>query len=463
MQQLRDILTRARARARQLGRPVLASYSEPVMPMDPLDALGDDGPQMYWASADRGLMLAGLGEAAVVRPAGPQRFHDAGRAAAQLFTDAIVEPAAMNPVLMGGFAFDHQGARTAAWSGFDTSSLVVPQVLLRRRGEDCGVTVCALVSFETDVETTAAELEALQSRAMTRRAGDAAPLSIQTTVTATAATPEWTELIGRAVAAIRAGAMEKVVLAREECAPIPEVNVAATLRHLRDANRGAHIYAVWRRGGVFLGASPELLVRLTGREVVTSVLAGSTRRGATAAEDSSLGQALTASVKDREEHAIVRRELESALDAVCEHIQVNARPDLMMLPHVQHLHTAVRARLRDGRSACDVLERLHPTPAVGGAPREAALAFIRAHEGIDRGWYAAPVGWTDGVNAEFAVALRCALIRDGAAHLFAGCGIVAGSDPDAEWEESQLKLRPALEALSVGVIEAQEAATGGSS
>ena len=465
MEQLRDVLTRARARARHIGRPVLASSSEPILPLDPLDVLAEDhgAPRMYWASADRAVVLAGIGAAATLAPAGSRPFAEAGRASGQLFADAIAEPAACPAVMMGGFAFDPEAGGGAAWRGFGPANLVVPSVLVRRRGDDCMVTLTTLVSFDTDVEEEAAALEALSARVVETQHLPDAGVSIQTSVTDTDASPAWRALVERAVAEIRRGDIEKVVLAREERAPLPDLDVLAAVRHLRDANPGAFIYAIWRADAVLLGASPELLVRVTGRDVTTSVLAGSTRRGASAAEDVALGQALAASGKDREEHAIVRRELEAALGAVCERVQVNARPDLVTLPHVQHLHTPVRARLRDGYGAFDVLERLHPTPAVGGAPRDRALAFIRRHEGIDRGWYAGPVGWADATRAEFAVALRCALVRDDAAHLYAGCGIVAQSDPDAEWEESQLKLRPAIEALSVGIVEAQGAATGDAS
>lgn len=462
MQVLRDVLTRARARARQLGRPVLASSSDPVLPLDPLDALdGHPGvPRLYWASADRALVLAGIGEAAVIAPFGERRFAEAGRSAAQLFADAIAEPAACGPMLLGGFAFQPGVNAEGAWGAFGASSLVVPRFLLRRRGDDCIVTLSALVTFDTDVAAEAATLEALRDAVLASPRRDDATPGIRTTVTDVEPTAEWRALVQRAVEEIRAHRLEKVVLAREERAPLPEMDVVAAVRYLRDANPGAFVYAVWRGDGVFLGATPELLARVTGRDVTTSVLAGSTRRGGSASEDAALGQALAASTKDREEHAVVRRELETALGAVCEGVQVNARPDLVTLSHVQHLHTPVRARLREGCTVFDVLERLHPTPAVGGAPRDAALAFIRAHEGIDRGWYAGPVGWSDGARAEFAVALRCALVRDRTAHLFAGCGIMGQSDPVAEWDESQLKLRTAIEALSVGVIEAQGAAAG---
>ena len=460
MPRLLDLLTRARARSREIGRPVLASYSDLVIPVDPLDILGHEAPQVYWAAPDRSLVMAGIGAATVVQAAGPRRFSDAAGAVRELLDDAMVEPSLYRPVVVGGFAFEDEGPRTSLWAGFPSASLVVPKLLARRRGDDCVLTASALVDAHAAVEQIADELRALLSRARTTRTAPPPSFNVQTTVTGSPAPEEWRALVERAVAAIRNEEMEKVVVARSEHAPIPEMDLLAALRHLRDANRGAFIYAFWQDDAVFLGASPELLARVNGRDVCTSVLAGSAGRGESSAEDASLAGSLVGSTKNREEHTIVRREIEASLAMVCDHVHGDARPELVTLPNVHHLHTAIRARLRDGRTVFDVLERLHPTPAVGGSPRAAALTFIRRYEGLDRGWYAAPVGWTDGTQAEFAVALRCALFRRDAAHFFAGCGIVEQSDADAEWEESQLKLRPALEALSVGVVEAQESAGG---
>lgn len=458
MPRLPELLEKSRARAQELGRPVLASYSELVVPMDPLAAIADVQPQMYWAAADRSVSMLGIGSAMSIGGNGPTRFAESAAAARSVLDEAVVEPSLYRPVLMGGFAFDSDGPRTPAWDGFEPAGLVVPRLLLRRRGDDCIVTLNTVVSAVTHVENTARELRELQRAATSGEVSSKPAFVAQTPAAAPAVTPRWRELVQRAVEAIRAGEFVKVVLAREEqVGPLPDLDVPAVLRHLRDANPGTFIYAVWRGDAVFLGASPELLVRLNGRDVTTSVLAGSTRRGENAAEDRTLGHALAANAKDREEHAIVRRDLETSLARVCDNIRLDARPDLVTLPHVQHLHTGVRAQLRDGRTVFDVLERLHPTSAVGGSPREPALRFLRAHEGVDRGWYAAPVGWTDCTNAEFTVALRCALVGGESVRVYAGCGIVAQSDPDAEWEESQLKLRPALEALSAGVAEAQAA------
>jgi isochorismate synthase len=203
---------------------------------------------------------------------------------------------------------------------------------------------------------------------------------------------------------------------------------------------------------VFAGASPERLVRIDGREVRASGLAGSAPRGKTADEDAAIAAALLANAKEREEHAMVRRALLADLAELCDDVVAPAEPSLFTLPHVHHLHTALSARLRAGHSLLDLVARLHPTPAVGGAPRDAALQFIREHEGLDRGWYAAPIGWIGRDHGELAVALRSALVRGREAWLFAGSGVVADSDPAREYAETMLKLRPMELALVAALV-----------
>jgi isochorismate synthase len=179
-----------------------------------------------------------------------------------------------------------------------------------------------------------------------------------------------------------------------------------------------------------------------------TALAGSFPRGATVGDDQALGAQLLASAKERHEHAVVVRNIRSVLADLCMRIEAPATPTLMKMRNVQHLFTPVTAQLRGNSSVLTLVERLHPTPAVGGWPREVALAFLREHEELDRGWYAAPIGWLDANgDGEFAVALRSALVDGTSATLFAGCGIVADSDPQSEYQETLLKLRPMLNAL----------------
>ncbi len=287
------------------------------------------------------------------------------------------------------------------------------------------------------------------------RAGHASSAAALVAVDALPAA-EWQAIVGRTAAEIRAGRFAKVVLAREARVAAAETafDAAATLDALRSTYRAGFVFAfTFPEGGAdrtFLGASPERLVHLHDRVVETSSLAGSIRRGATPEEDDALGAALLRDEKERTEHAVVTETLREALAPLCRGLSVPAVPTLLRLANVQHLFTPIRGVLGNGQTILDLVERLHPTPAVGGFPRDVALAVIRAREQIDRGWYAGPVGWIDEEGeGEFAVAIRSALLDDSKreALLFAGCGIVGHSNPAAEYAESRLKMQAMLSAL----------------
>jgi menaquinone-specific isochorismate synthase len=200
-----------------------------------------------------------------------------------------------------------------------------------------------------------------------------------------------------------------------------------------------------------VGATPELLIRRNGRKVSALVLAGTMPRGATAAEDAELATALLGSAKDNEEHGYAAVSLRDALAPLCQALRVAPRPELLRFANVQHLGTWVHGTLATDHSALAVAAALHPTAAVGGTPTAAAVELIRELENMDRERYAGPVGWVDADgNGDWGIALRCAQLAGNRARLFAGCGIVAGSDPAAELAEAQVKFRPMQSALEQG-------------
>jgi menaquinone-specific isochorismate synthase len=197
-----------------------------------------------------------------------------------------------------------------------------------------------------------------------------------------------------------------------------------------------------------VGATPELLIRRTGGDIESLVLAGTTARGDTPADDRARAARLFASAKDREEHRYAAEMVRDALTPLCADLTVPAEPELLTLPNVTHLASPLRGRLAADRSVLDVVAALHPTPAVCGTPTDIAMDLIRELEGMDRGRYAGPVGWVDARgDGEWGIALRCAEIDGTRARLFAGCGIVADSDPDAELAEARTKFRPMQYAL----------------
>jgi salicylate biosynthesis isochorismate synthase/menaquinone-specific isochorismate synthase len=266
-----------------------------------------------------------------------------------------------------------------------------------------------------------------------------------------AAPPEHYEAaVARAVELIESGEVEKLVLAREvRVHHRRAIDPAPVLGALREIFPECYSYLVGTPELTFLGASPELLVRRDGARAQTVALAGTTRRSADPAVDRHLGERLASSDKNREEQAIVARRIERALAPVSLWVAAAEEPVLVRVQNVQHLATPIRAQLAEPVSALELAGLLHPTPAVGGEPWEAARPLVPALEGLDRGWYAGPVGWTDlAEDGELCVALRCALVRGSVGHLYAGDGIVRGSVPAEELAETEMKLAALLPLLS---------------
>lgn len=449
----------ARRRARQLNRPVLVSVTIPVKPHDPLAlfarGIGPTHNRFFWSVPAAGLDVAGLGAAWSVETSGAERFAAADTAWRDLVAHACVEaddrlPFA-GPVAAAGFAFDPLRAPTSLWGGFPASLLLLPRIVLARVGDSASLTLNGLVG----PETSQVGLHVGAARRLRELLGSAwrpgrprEGLSLEDALP----TGTWRQIVGAAVAELRAGQMDKVVLARAVRARSETLfDTAAALDALRRDYPDTFVFAVARGGRTFLGASPERLVGLRGRAFAASGLAGSAARGATPAEDEALGAGLLASAKDQAEHAFVVQTIREALADLSDELRVPDTPTLMKMRNLQHLFTPISGRVAGETTLLDLVARLHPTPAVGGKPRELALTWIRERERLDRGWYAGPVGWLDAHGqGEFAVALRSALVGRCEATLFAGCGIVAGSDPEREEHETQLKLRPMLAALGAG-------------
>ena len=260
-------------------------------------------------------------------------------------------------------------------------------------------------------------------------------------------------MVANAAEMVQQGAFEKVVLARDIQVMLKDAveafDVSNILQQLRESYPTAYVFAIQRGEQFFVGATPERLVQAQDGQVRTMALAGSARRGETEEEDAWIGAELLQSEKDNREHAIVLAMVRDALRNHCTRVDASTSPQLLRLKNVQHLETPIIGELIPGRCILDILADLHPTPAVGGFPRQDALEMIRRVEKLDRGWYAAPIGWiSESGYGEFAVALRSGLVNGNKARLFAGCGIVADSDPQNEFAESCLKFQVMLRALS---------------
>ncbi|MDQ3587186.1 MAG: isochorismate synthase [Actinomycetota bacterium] len=452
---------RALELARRFGAQAVASLSLPVPPELDVSAavLGARRPDdLFFCVEQPGRddrALAGLGTAAVVQAEGPGRFADAAdgvralarRVLAGEGADDPGAPPGSGPVLVGGFAFAADGGATPEWSSFPPARLVLPEVSLSRLGDEARLTVNATVWPDDRPDEVVARAEERLEEMRPCGMPLLDPDLVGRPQVAGAAPPAHFEgAVARAVERIRAGELEKIVLAREvRVHTRSAVDAGPIVDALRTAFPDCFCFCVGTPGAAFVGASPELLVRREGSRVGTMALAGTTRRSADPAVDDHFGEQLRASAKDAEEHAIVARRIERRLEPVSLWVTAADEPVLVKVQNVQHLATPIRAQLARPRSAIELAGLLHPTPAVGGEPREAAEPLIPVLEGMDRGWYAGPVGWTDlSEDGEFCVALRCALLRDRVAHLYAGGGIVRDSDPAAELAETEVKLQALL-------------------
>lgn len=410
-----------------------------------------------WEQPDRGFALAGLGVAHEVASRGESRFADAAEECLHGSRDAIVVeppglPAGAGPVWLGGFAFDPNGGSSSTWSSLPPASLVLPEVSLCRAGEQTYLTVNIVVTPGEDPERCAEEIGL---RLASLRTGTTLPLldphPTEAAEIRSVRTPgEFEATVAAAADRIAAGELSKVVLAREVVVGAGRSHdPAAVFGGMRAQFPACFCFCCGTPEAAFIGASPELLVRRSGASVSTVALAGSTRRSSDPAVDDHLGEQLLRSDKDRREQRIVAERIVRALRPHAVWVEAAAEPEVVKVANIQHLATPVIAQLAEPHSAIELAGMLHPTPAVGGEPWPAAGRTIAELEQMDRGWYAAPVGWMDATeDGEFCVALRSALLRDRDAHLFAGVGVVAGSDPAAELAETEVKLEALLPLLS---------------
>lgn len=373
---------------------------------------------LSWVKGDEGLV--GWGQAAQFTTRGPTRFAQARQWWSQLTTRVTVHDSVGVPgsglVAFTSLAFDEYAG---------DSALIVPRVLVGRRGGTTWITTTGGPAPAPEPVTV--------PQGVRYQAGAVDDAAHQRAVTA-------------AVARIRAGELSKVVLARDLVAmaqgPLDERYL---LTRLAENFPACWAFAV----NGLVGATPELLLRLEDLAVSALLLAGTAWPGPGMTDPSELARHLLASAKNRSEHEYSIRSLTQALQPFCSHLEIPAEPSVLHLPNVSHLATEARGRLKEPASLLDLAEQVHPTAAVSGTPKTTALRLITELEGMDRGGYLGPVGWIDGRgNGELGVALRCAQVNGHTARLFAGGGIVAGSDPGTEAAEAAAKFRAFQSALT---------------
>jgi isochorismate synthase len=439
---LRDALAELR---REPGLFAITVSAPPTSIEAPLRALRK-GPSWVFAGSE-GPAIAAWGVAQAEQLQGTGRF-----AAAREFASAISsgvrhlsqpEVAAPPPRAFFGFAFAPKRPPAPPWESFGDGWIVLPRWIYAVEGQRASLTLIASAK-SSDERLALSELEAWLD-AIGRRP---VPPTSQPRVIQREDLPRarWNDAFDAVRDAIARGDAHKIVLARRSVLTAStDFDPLDVLVRLNDRSTRLTRFAVRLGRTSFVGATPEHLFRLRGTNLTTEALAGSI-----AADVPRAAETLLASAKDRAEHAFVVRHLVDRLAPLSTRIAYPETPDVLRLPTVLHLRTPIEAELDRPIHPFDLVAALHPTPAVGGTPPERALAWIATHESAPRGWYGGPLGWIDTRGAaEVIVALRCGVIQGARAWLWAGSGIVAGSDPAREWEETALKLHPMLRALGV--------------
>lgn len=443
----------AKVKAASVNQSVLISYTKKIEQLDPLHFFRKseqffEGQRFFWSNPDHSHVMVGAGVAAEFTADGEdERYHDIEKQWKRFIEQAVCNKCthSVGPVMYGGFSFDPKKEKTKLWDQFADALFTLPTFMLTKVEGNTYITINYLSDCDESVlkELVRLEEELLSGSSIKH-------VNTTSIVKCLEMDPmEWKESISKVTEKITDGQMDKVVLARELRVLFQDkVNVAPVLENLMEEQANSYIFTIERGTDCFLGATPEQLVKKQGNKVQSMCLAGSIARGESVEEDAQLGSALLTDEKNMHEHDLVVQMIRASLEKVCENVRTPSEPNLYKMKHIQHLHTPVTAEATDDCSLSDLIKILHPTPALGGFPQDISLQTIREVEKLDRGWYAGPLGWMDWKeDGEFVVAIRSGLLQEKEASLFAGCGIVGDSDPESEYQETQIKFRPMLSAL----------------
>lgn len=460
-----SILEEGKRQAQLFGRQVLVSSVFEIAQTDlpaffSYNQRAYRGNRFYWSEPGRALTYVGLGSVFTLE-ANEQhnRFQQVDRVWQELSSTAVVEgkrSSCTGPILFGGFSFDPHTVQSPKWSDFAHTSFAVPKYMVTAHNGKCYLTSNRLVqadepSDEQQLEQEDAELSRLLYMLQTEQVRHPEVDREQgCPVTREEMAPDvWMNAVREAAGSIRQGELEKVVLARSLMLQAEGAfNHEAILRGLLEEQLDTYVFAIDKAHSCFIGATPERLIKHQQQQLLTLSLAGSIARGDTAVEDEDLASFLSHDMKNLHEHKLAVDMIKSAMLELCEQVEAPDAPIIRKLKDIQHLATPISGIIKEGVTLLQAVEALHPTPALGGMPRESAIETIRRLEHMDRGWYAAPIGWMNTeLEGEFAAAIRSALLLENTAYLFAGCGIVGDSDPLSEYKETALKFTPMLKAL----------------
>ncbi len=413
------------------------------------------GDWLFWNRPAHDETIFSLGNAIQITASGQDRFKALSQELQQLHSNwkwLDLEQTGCKPLCYLCFAFSPYTQMTGPWSGLPNSGLFLPELTMQQRDNSCAAIFSVNLCKNREIDSILHHWTGLFATFIDSLNQPYSPPGCKTTlskITTSANQKQWRQLISKAQASISSSTLEKVVPARhlrvQAERNLDPRQLMATLGYLYP---NSTLLASRIGARTFVSATPEQLISLQNGKIRCDALAGTIHRSATEKKDQDLGRRLLSDPKARHEHQLVVQDINTSLEAVCSNIEYLAQPSLLRLRNLQHLYTEIKGQLKPDTALLEATTRLHPTAAVNGYPRPEAKQWIMQNEPIDRGWYAGAAGWIeyDG-NGKLAVLLRCALLDNNYADLFAGAGITAESDPDAEYAETELKLRVMLEAL----------------
>ena len=411
----------------------------------------------FWAREDRWVAHRGVSAELRADESTTQDRFDAIAGAARAVARRPLVPAGKTRAprgrFYGGLSFRHDHIATGVWHDFPSWLFHLPLFELEGDGSgDAWLRARALVHPDDhdDVFGRLRRLAESLRAELAARADFAGPAVGAVGRAVATDRASWEAAVEASLGAIRDGSISKAVLARTiDVETTPRIDPVDVVGRLWEVNRGSHVFLFEPSpGSALVGAAPETVATLRDGVFHATAVAGSIRRGATPREQAQLAARLLASDKDRAEQRIALDDMVARLETVAHQIRCDPQPHVLTLPRIQHLETEIRASVPSEVGVLDLLRLLHPTPAVCGLPRDAALDFLAEEEAFERGWYAGPVGWFDADgDGVFAPALRMAVSTGSGWRLFAGAGIVEGSIPALEWEETGIKFQPVLDAL----------------
>lgn len=421
---------------------------DPIVFFENAKEIGKD--RIFWSSTAEDFYIVGIGNATEIQ-AEKDRFEETE----ELLNDTLKKATVHNPyqvmgtgiIALGGLSFDPRKKRTDLWKQFKASQFTIPEFTLTKIKNEYYYTITKMVKEDDDPSVLLDEWTIIEKTLLKK--ATTLPVGARITMKKEIMPEQWMKSVNEAKEEINNGQANKIVLARELRLKFNKpAEISVMLQKLLKMQANSYVFAFEKGSDCFVGATPERLIKLGDKQLLSTCLAGTAPRGETAEEDKEIAEQLLHDEKNREEHDYVVQMIRRSIESYCTDINIPKDPIIYPLKNLQHLYTPVRATLKNEQSIFDIIQELHPTPALGGVPREKSLAFIRDHELLDRGWYGAPIGWLDSnQNAEFAVAIRSGLVQGEEASLFAGCGIMKDSDPEAEYEETNIKFLPMLSVL----------------